>query len=414
VHTSDRLFSIYNGYKTECVLEQAIEKEGYTCQVATDLREVEKLGPVWKSWTSSVDADFEYYLHNLRNDSTILYPYVLVVRQAGIVQTILVGQVKEQKVSTIIAFVNIHGPRAKILEIVNQGRLGRRSPVIDKLLATQLFKELERGIVDVLSFDRLPLRSDLFREIQQFSGFLRKVRVCHIFGYTQLSLPGQTARCELVLSKKMKREVKRKERILHRAFPGNVQYRCFSRPGTIELGLHDAQVVALTTWQHSVEPGFLNTREAAENLRFCASNGWLRVYVLYVGDLPCSFLVGQLYRDIFYCKYAGYDPDYGRFSVGAALTAWALEDLARVGARSIDLGEGGQEHNRRLGCRFVQQGTVHVYASTLRGLWARLFFDSSWLIRLGGRMVLTGLQLNWTLKLWQRLLIARRICRPAR
>jgi CelD/BcsL family acetyltransferase involved in cellulose biosynthesis len=63
-----------------------------------------------------------------------------------------------------------------------------------------------------------------------------------------------------------------------------------------------------------------------------------------------------------------------QFSVGSLLTARVFEELAAAGVQRVDLGEGGQEHNRRLGCQMGDEGTVHVYSPTLRGVWLSLFF----------------------------------------
>src|SRR5579864_3165625 len=69
------------------------EPERFTFQVGTSLQMVEELRPVWKMWTHGLDTEIDYYLHNLRNDPTILHPYVLLVSLDGIAQAMLVGQV---------------------------------------------------------------------------------------------------------------------------------------------------------------------------------------------------------------------------------------------------------------------------------------------------------------------------------
>jgi CelD/BcsL family acetyltransferase involved in cellulose biosynthesis len=124
-------------------------------------------------------------------------------------------------------------------------------------------------------------------------------------------------------------------------------------------------------------------------------------------DTPCAFLIGQLFRNIFHCQYAGYHPDFARFSVGSVLTARALENLAEAGVEQVDLGEGGQEHNRRLGCEKREEGTVHVYSPTLRGIWLNMFFAATQTVRAGGRKTLSRLRLNGAVKLWLQFLTSR-------
>jgi CelD/BcsL family acetyltransferase involved in cellulose biosynthesis len=106
----------------------------------------------------------------------------------------------------------------------------------------------------------------------------------------------------------------------------------------------------------------------AGDYRFLSEHGWLRIFVLYINHVPYGFLCGQLYTNNFYCQHTAYHPDYTQFSVGSLLRR-AFEVLAAAGVQRVDFGERGHEHNRRLGCQMAEEGTVHIYSPTLRGVW---------------------------------------------
>jgi CelD/BcsL family acetyltransferase involved in cellulose biosynthesis len=186
-----------------------------------------------------------------------------------------------------------------------------------------------------------------------------------------------------------------------------VQLKCFSEPSELDAGMCDAMRVAVTTWQYYLRQGLNDTAQTRETFRFFAKQGWLRIYVLYIKDAPCAFLVGQLYNNTFYCQYAGYRPNLTRFSVGSLLTARAFEDLAAAGVHRVDLGEGGQEHNRRLGCQMSEEGTVHVYSPTLRGLCLNMFFGTTQVLRKGGRRTGSVIQVDRFRKRWRKYLLSR-------
>jgi Acetyltransferase (GNAT) domain len=393
--------TLSNSYLSEEGAEQL------SVEVADSFPAVEALRPIWSKWAHTLETDIDYYLHNLKSDSTVLRPYVITVCHEGIPQAMLVGQIRRRRVSSVVSFVNITGPKVKVLEMITGGRIGRQSAAIDKLLVRQLSNALRNAEVDLLCFQRLPLQSDLFRELQQVPGLLMKERVPQVFCYSVVPLtapPGKRARA---LSGKNRREVRRKTRILQRAFPGNARFKCFSDPSELDAGLRDAATVDGSTWQHYLGYGLLNTPHARENLAFCVRRGWLRIYVMYVEDSPVAFLIGQHYRQTFYCQHAGYRLDFARYSVGSLLTTWVLESLAAAGVEQVDLGEGGQEHNRRLGCDVRQAGTVHLYSSTLRGLCANVFFAVTHVVRAGGRYAREGLRLNHASGAWSRFLLAR-------
>lgn len=377
-------------------------------QVATTIPDIEELRPWWRKWAHSLDTDVDYFLHNLKNDPEILRPYAITAYKDGIPQAMLLGQVRKRRASSVVFFVNILGPQVRVLEIKKGGRMGQPSPVIDRLLALELLKAAKSGDVDSLCFERLPLHSELFRQIQQLPGFLVKQRVPNIFYYSVLSLTASEGKHSGVFPGKARREARRKIRNLDRTFPGQVRLKCFSHASELDAGMYDAMRVATTTWQYCLDSGLSDTAETRKTFRFFAKQGWLRIYVLYIKEAPCAFLVGQLYNNTFYCQYAGYHPNFTRFSVGSLLTARAFEDLAAAGVHGVDLGEGGQEHNRRLGCQMSEEGTVHVYSPTLRGLWLNMFFGTTQMVRAGGRRTRSGLRLNWAAETWSQVLLSRR------
>jgi hypothetical protein len=390
-----------------CLSDQQMATGKLALQVATSLQAVEELRPVWKEWTRNLNTDFDYYLHTLRNDPTILSPYVITVYQDGVAEAMLVGQVRKQRISTVVSFVNIRGPKVRMLEIVNGGRMGRQSATIDQLLALQLCGATRRAKVDLLCFQRLPLQSELFRMLQKSPGLLMKQRVPHVFHYSVVPLTASPGKHVRAFSGKNRREIRRKTRILERTFPGRARVQCFSQPEELEIGLREAASVDVTTWQHYLGCGLLDARQSHDNLAFCARQGWLRIYVMYVDQSPAAFLIGQHYNHTFYCQHAGYHPDFSRFSVGSLLTAWVLESLSAAGVEQVDLGEGSQEHNRRLGCRVYEEGTVHVYCPTWRGVCLNMLFGATQTIRAVGRRTITKLHLGRASRAWSRFLISR-------
>ncbi len=98
-----------------------------------------------------------------------------------------------------------------------------------------------------------------------------------------------------------------------------------------------------------------------------------------------------------------------QFLVGSLLTARVFEELAAAGVQRVDLGQGGQEHNRRLGCQMGDEGTVHVYSPTLRGVWLSLFFfGTTQIVRTVGCRTQSGLRQNWMARIWGEYLLSRR------
>jgi Acetyltransferase (GNAT) domain len=371
--------------------------------VATTVKAIEDLRPAWQAWTRSLETDIDYYLHKLESD-TFLRPFVIVVSEGALTRAMLLGSIREHQLSAMVALLNIHGPRGRVLEIPSYGQMGLQSPAVDRLLALQVFEAIKCCDLDLVCFQRLSLQSGLFRELRRLRRSFILQRIPHVFFYCLLNLATAPELPPRALSGKNVREIRRKTRILEHAFPGRARFKCFSGLDEFDEGLRDATRVAVSSWQFYVGCEVLNPPQIRQTVEFLAQQGRLRVYLMYVGNVPVAFLIGYHYHQTFFCQHSGYNSDFSRYSVGSLLTAWALEDLAALGIATVDLGEGGQEHNQRLGCQAEKEGTVHFYSSSFRGFTVNVFFAVTTIIRLAGGRLRSGLRLKWADRLWRQLL----------
>lgn len=377
-------------------------------RVAATLQDVEELRPVWQQWANGLHTDLEHFLQNLKNDSTAIGPYVMSVWQGEIPLGILVGQIKERKASTTISMVQINGPRVRVLEILPKGRLGPASEEVDRLFAAQMALALRKSRVELAYFHRLPTDSSLYKSVWSLSGPLTRKRIAYVFSYSVVSLTSPPGTRPAVFSGKIMREARRKTANLNREFKGKVGFRCYSQVEELSDALNEVEKIEEGTWQSALGSDFTDPLQTTDSFRFFAAKGWLRIFVLSVADRPAAFLIGLLHDKTFHCQHAGYHADFAKHSAGSILTNWAFENLAAAGVEQVDLGEGGQEHNRRLGCEKNQENTVHVYAPTLRGLYLSMFFGLAKDSRALGSWLRTRLHLEWAGKKWREFLLAWR------
>src|SRR5579864_8099522 len=136
-----------DGISESCRAPEETAAGGYSVRLATDIDAVESLRPLWTKWANSLDTDLDYYLYQLSQDSTALAPYVVTIYRGGVARAMLVGQIRKQRASTVISFVNIPGPAMRVLEIKKGGRMGQDSQEIDGILAMELFKATQSGAI---------------------------------------------------------------------------------------------------------------------------------------------------------------------------------------------------------------------------------------------------------------------------
>jgi CelD/BcsL family acetyltransferase involved in cellulose biosynthesis len=104
-----------------------------------------------------------------------------------------------------------------------------------------------------------------------------------------------------------------------------------------------------------------------EFVDLAAERGWLRLLVLYLDDKAAAALYGLLYKSTFYFYQSGFDPDYGRHSVGAATMALAIKTAIEQGAAEYDFLHGDEEYKLHWTDRTRDLGRLELYPPHTRG-----------------------------------------------
>src|SRR5258707_5321009 len=86
----------------------------YSVTIVTDVQAIAALWPYWRVWAHSLDSDIDYYLHQMKQNSRTLEPYVIAVCSAGIPVAVLIGQIRKRRASSVVSFVTIPGPMERV------------------------------------------------------------------------------------------------------------------------------------------------------------------------------------------------------------------------------------------------------------------------------------------------------------
>jgi CelD/BcsL family acetyltransferase involved in cellulose biosynthesis len=81
-----------------------------------------------------------------------------------------------------------------------------------------------------------------------------------------------------------------------------------------------------------------------EFVRLAAERGWLRLLVMWLNDAPAASLYGLRYGPTFYFYQSGFDPYYGKHSVGVATMGLAIKTAIEEGASEYDFLHGNEEY----------------------------------------------------------------------
>jgi CelD/BcsL family acetyltransferase involved in cellulose biosynthesis len=150
------------------------------------------------------------------------------------------------------------------------------------------------------------------------------------------------------LSKKDRHELRRK---LRRAVDDlGAEWRTVATPADLEpaldafFALHRSSGPAKAAFMTAAMAGYFRDL-AAETL----ARGWLRLGVLWAGQIPVSAAMGFAYGDRLYLYNSGYDPAYSSHSAGIAAVGLLLRDVANEGLAVFDFLQGNESYKYTLG-----------------------------------------------------------------
>jgi CelD/BcsL family acetyltransferase involved in cellulose biosynthesis len=154
-----------------------------------------------------------------------------------------------------------------------------------------------------------------------------------------------------------------------RQMGGDLELERCRAPEQVERLFAAATRVRERSWQRPVlgtleDDAYQTSRDSLVEL---ARRGLLRSYVLRAGGIPCAYVIGYQYRDVYFYAVPGYDRAFARHSPGSALLYLMLEDLwALDRPRLLSFGRGDDDYKRRFGNREVCVGRWLVLRRTLQ------------------------------------------------
>jgi CelD/BcsL family acetyltransferase involved in cellulose biosynthesis len=166
--------------------------------------------------------------------------------------------------------------------------------------------------------------------------------------------------------KNLLREVKK----LREGALGEMRLVRFESPGDAGVFLERAFELSRKTYQWSqYQRGLSATDLIAARVKFAASRGWLRSYLLQCGGRTCAFVLGFQHRGRFLLHEIGFDPELAKFSVGTVSLLLTLEDLFNDRSPSVVDFESYGKYKEALSTESYLQCKVYLFRP---GVYARL------------------------------------------
>jgi Acetyltransferase (GNAT) domain len=345
-------------------------------RIARDFAEVETLRDAWSRWPGHRDSEIDFYLMILRSYPEVLRPHVIALYRNGQPEAILIGRLEEKKLAFRVGYLTLFRPKARCLDFIYDGLRGNASPENTEILFREVMNCLEGGEADLALLEFVPIDSVLYRFSQTLPGFLGRDRSPSQTGHESLKLPANIEELYKRMSSKRRSEVRRKAKKFVAQAAGGINIVCYRQPEQLDRLFQDVEEIAKKTYLRGLGTGFEDNPLVRARLELCARKGWLRAYVLYIGDRPCAYWIGMLCGKTLYGEYVGYDPEYRLLSPGMFVMLNVIETFCNGSSgdvvREVDFGFGNAEYKSALCNSNSVEASVFVFAPTFKGLRLKL------------------------------------------
>jgi CelD/BcsL family acetyltransferase involved in cellulose biosynthesis len=344
-----------------------------TLKSADEIREHRAL---W-NWPGTCNSELDSFLYFASVRTEVIRPQVFVAYRGATPEAMLLARLEQRQIPMRLAYWNFETLRLRVLNVVYGGLRGSTATDITETLVEQALETLRRGEADVAVFEPVGVNSPLWRTLET----LPKRSERGFYGAKQnhyrLQLPPRSHDLREMISPKQRRNYLRKERKLVRDFSGDVSCQWYRQPSSAMY--RDLQYVADRSFQQAIGVGFQDTPELRKWWELAAAKGWLRTCVLYARGKPCAFMTGMANSGILRGDYMAYDRQFAAYSPGMCLVLRGFGELCdsfeEHGIREIDFGPGDSDLKSLLSTSCEQEGSVYLYAPTLKGFGLNLMLS---------------------------------------
>lgn len=357
-----------NNLVTDSLEKRADIQEPHV-RIFRNLEEIESLRPVWTQWQQHPNCEIDFYSGVVSSTRSIVRPHVLVLYRGDQAVSMLVGRLDSSSVDLAIGYKKIVGIPARILTFLHGGLVGEKSEVNAEVMLRSITDSLANDEADVAYFNHLRTDEMLYGEIQRWP-MGRRSRVAPR-NHRGMTLATSGEGFVKTLTSKERNNQKRRTKRMQEDFGDNTKIVCYRVAEDFERVVRDVDAIATKTYQRRLGVAFQDSLEIRKRLQMEMERGWLRAYLLYLGDRPSAFWLGTAFSGTFYSGFTGYDPADSKYGPGMFLLLKAVEQLCEENPtftlKKADFGLGDAEWKLIIGDQEWQEAPIFLFAPTSRG-----------------------------------------------
>jgi hypothetical protein len=371
-------------------------------RISRTLPEVEALRDTWMAWPGHRDSDIDVFLMIVQSLPEVVRPHVITLCRDGKPDSILVGRLEDRHLPFRVGYLSLLRPRVRSLTFVYGAIHGNTSTENTEILLRAVMDSLKHKEADVAMFEFVPLDTPLYQLALNVPNIISRDTLPAVQLHDTLTIPTNINEIYQRMSRERRKHIKANIRKIEALPTGPVSIVCYRKRSEFSDLFRDGEEIAKKTYQRGLGVGFSDDPTVRKRLGLGADKGWLRAYILYVGNRPCAFWIGMLYNGSFVSEYMGYDAEFRQYSPGMVLIMRVLEEFCSGATgdtvKELDFGLGHAEYKSVLCSKTWEEAIVFIFSPTARGLILKLLRTATRFLDAAARGVLASTDLLPPLK----------------
>ena len=375
-----------------------------------DLEGIESIRSVWEEMQSKEpfpvpNADINRYIASIKAKDDGTLPHVILIKCGGNPAAMVIGRIESRRLNLRLGYKTLFASTLRCLSVVYGGIIGQPSSELYAVIMDEFMKVLRRREADLVFLNHLRTDSPIYKLYKTTARFWSRNHSVLAEPHWQTKITDTMQEFYGNVPRSRKRRWRRNIRQLEKISPSEIKVVCYRHLSDIDYLSDVACQIEKGTYKKNLGSGFISCPSNRVLLEQAAMDGWLRAYVLYLGDQPCAFQFDVQYEGAQFTEYGSFDPKWSRGSPGIVLLIKVLEELCKeCDISRLDFGFGDALYKRKFGTEHWLEESVYIYAPRLRPVLIKTVMSMDLVFSLLRRSVIRLNMDGWIKRNWRKII----------
>ena len=337
----------------------------YRIETCTGPVELQSIRTLWVQWQMHPNADFDFFSTIVQSRPCVVNPVALVMHHNNVPVALCALRLERTPLQLSFGYFKYTHETLLQLTVIYGGLMGTWNDSSAEVLIRHLRKLMKSDHIDTVYLAAMSHEHPVYRAAHRLVPALLRDIVLKNNLHWWTDLDCSFEQFSKKSSAKHRSQLRNKERKLVETLATPLQVKIFQTTDDVALFCSLAESIAQKTYLRGFGEGFYDNQEMRNRLNLSARKQWMRGYVLYAGETPCTFWLGTLYNHVFYLDYTGFDAAFKEYAVGQILFVKMIENLCAAGSvTGLDFGFGDAEYKQRYGDRNWEETDLYLFNGT--------------------------------------------------